>query len=101
MKSALDKALLKKKRLSEDLLKAENSDKYRLYGELLTANIHLIQAGARSVEVVNYYDGSNITIPLSEKLSGAKMHSNTSRSIRRLEQPSRRRRFSLKRLRLT
>ena len=72
VKSALDKALLKKKRLSEDLLKAENSDKYRLYGELLTANIHLIQAGARSVEVVNYYDGSNITIPLSEKLSGAK-----------------------------
>ena len=72
MKSALDKALLKKKRLSEDLLKAENSDKYRLYGELLTANIHLIQTGARSVEVVNYYDGSNITIPLSEKLSGAK-----------------------------
>lgn len=72
VKSALDKALLKKKRLSEDLLKAENSDKYRLYGELLTANIHLIQTGARSVEVVNYYDGSNITIPLSEKLSGAK-----------------------------
>lgn len=72
VKSALDKALLKKKRLSEDLLKAENSDKYRLYGELLTANIHLIQAGSRSVEVVNYYDGSNITIPLSEKLSGAK-----------------------------
>ena len=72
VKSALGKALLKKKRLSEDLLKAENSDKYRLYGELLTANIHLIQSGARSVEVVNYYDGSNITIPLSEKLSGAK-----------------------------
>ena len=72
VKSALDKALLKKKRLSEDLLKAENSDKYRLYGELLTANIHLIQAGVRSVEVVNYYDGSNITIPLSKKLSGAK-----------------------------
>ena len=38
----------------------------------MTANIHLVQTGARSVEVVNYYDGSNITIPLSEKLSGAK-----------------------------
>ncbi|ASS38445.1 Rqc2 family fibronectin-binding protein [Mogibacterium pumilum] len=72
VKSALDKALLKKKRLSEDLLRAENSDKYRLYGELLTANIHLIQSGARSVEVLNYYDGTSVTIPLSGKLSGAK-----------------------------
>lgn len=72
VKSALDKALLKKKRLSEDLLKAENSDKYRLYGELLTANIHLIKPGALAVEVINYYDGTNVTIPLSEKLSGAK-----------------------------
>lgn len=71
-KSALDKALLKKKRLSEDLLRAEDSDKYRLYGELLTANLHLIKPGARSVEVVNYYDDSDITIPISEKLSGSK-----------------------------
>ncbi len=72
VKSALDKALLKKKRLSEDLLKAENSEKYRLYGELLTANIHLIQTGARSVELLNYYDGTSVTIPLSEKLTGAR-----------------------------
>ena len=72
VKWALDKALLKKKRLSEDLLKAEYSEKYRLYGELLTAYIHLIQTGARSVELLNYYDGTSVTIPLSEKLSGAK-----------------------------
>ena len=69
---SLDKAFLKKKRLSEDLLKAEDSNKYRLYGELLTANLHLIKPGARSVEVVNYYDDSDITIPISEKLSGSK-----------------------------
>lgn len=72
VQAALDKALLKKKRLGEDLLRAEDSDKYRLYGELLTANIHLVKPGARSVEVINYYDGNPITIPLDEKLNAPK-----------------------------
>ena len=68
----LDKMYLKKKRLSEDLLKAENSEDLRLYGELLTANIHLIQPGMKSVEVTNYYDSSTLTIPLDVKLSPSK-----------------------------
>ena len=68
----LDKMYLKKKRLSEDLLKAENSEDLRLYGELLTANIHLIKPGMKSVEVTNYYDGLTVTIPLDVKLSPAK-----------------------------
>lgn len=72
VQTALDKALLKKKKLGEDLLAAEDSDKYRLYGELLTANIHLIKAGSRTVSVTNYYDGNPITIPLDEKLSASK-----------------------------
>ncbi len=70
VQAALSKALLKKKKLSEDLLTAENSDRYRLYGELLTANLHLIKPGDRKVRVVNYYDGSEIDIPLDEKISG-------------------------------
>ncbi len=70
VQAALSKALLKKKKLSEDLLAAENSDRYRLYGELLTANLHLIRPGDRKVRVVNYYDGSEIEIPLDEKISG-------------------------------
>lgn len=70
--TALDKMYLKKKRLSEDLLKAENSEDLRLYGELLTANIHLIKPGMKSVDVVNYYDGSTVTIPLDVKQSPAK-----------------------------
>jgi len=70
--AALSKAQLKKKKLSEDLLAAESSDKYQLYGELLTANIHLVQPGARSVTVTNYYDGQPFEIPLDEKISAAK-----------------------------
>lgn len=72
LKSALDKLYLKKQRLSEDLLKAENSDDFRLYGELLTANIHLAKAGDASVTVTNYYTGSPVTIPLDIKYSPSK-----------------------------
>ena len=70
--AALDKMYLKKKRLSEDILKAENSEDLRLYGELLTASIHLVKPGMKSVEVINYYDGSTVTIPLDVKQSPAK-----------------------------
>ncbi len=72
VQSAIDKARLKKKRLGEDLLQAENSEKYRLYGELLTANLHLVQPGAKEVTVISYYDNQPVTIPLSEKMNAAK-----------------------------
>ena len=69
---ALDKARLKMQRLGEDLYKAENSDKYRLYGELLTANLHLAKQGMKEVKVISYYDGSEVTIPLDPKFTPAK-----------------------------
>ncbi|MGI6204182.1 MAG: Rqc2 family fibronectin-binding protein [Anaerovoracaceae bacterium] len=76
VRSAVNKALkkqrLKKQRLSEDLMKARDDEKYRLYGELVTANIHLIKPGATEATVTNYYDGSEITIPLDERYSAAK-----------------------------
>ncbi len=65
----LQKLYLKKKRLSEDLLEAEHSENYRLYGELLTANLHLIQPGMEQVTVTNYYDNTTLTIPLDKRLS--------------------------------
>ena len=65
----LNKKYLKKKRLSEDLLEAENSDELRLYGELLTANLHLVKQGMKKVDVISYYDGSTVTIPLDVRKS--------------------------------
>ena len=67
--ASLDKLYLKKQRLSEDLLKAENSDIYRLYGELLTANLHQIRQGDLTVEVLNYYENQTILIPLDPRFS--------------------------------
>ncbi len=51
--------------LSKDLVAAEALDKYKLYGELLTANLHAVKKGMKSVEVINYYDGKTMTIPLA------------------------------------
>ena len=68
----LDKQLLKKQRLLEDIKKSENAEILRLKGELLTANIHLVKPGDKSVKVISYYDGSEMTIELDERFSAAK-----------------------------
>ena len=72
IRAHLDKARLKEQRIREDILRAEDSDKYRLYGELLTASLHLVRPGARAVTVTNYYTGEPLEIPLDEKLSASK-----------------------------
>lgn len=72
IKNTLNKLYLKKQRLSEDLLNAEDSESYRLFGELLTANIHLIKPGESQVKLTNYYDGTLISIGLDKKLSPSK-----------------------------
>ena len=68
----VNKLYLKKQRLLEDIYKAENSENLRLYGELLTANLHQIHPGDKAVTLINYYDGNPVSIPLNEKYSPAK-----------------------------
>lgn len=72
VKKLLDKAGLKKKRLNEDILSAEKSKSCKLYGELLTANLHMVKGGESTVELLNWYDGSLVKIPLDTRLSPAK-----------------------------
>ena len=72
IKTQLDKSRLKLQRLNEDMTKAQNADKYRLYGELLNANLHLVSPGARSVTVTSYYDGAQVKIPLDPKYPPAR-----------------------------
>jgi len=68
----LDKLYLKKQRLCEDILKAENADIYRLYGELLTANLHAIENGSEKATVLNYYDNQSLSIPLDPRFTISK-----------------------------
>ncbi|MGI6144269.1 MAG: fibronectin/fibrinogen-binding protein [Clostridia bacterium] len=54
----------------EAILEAENSTHYRLWGELLTANLHCLTQGTEA-QVRNYYDpnGELISIPLLPHLT--------------------------------
>ncbi|MEG0919598.1 MAG: NFACT RNA binding domain-containing protein [Anaerovoracaceae bacterium] len=65
----IKKHYLKKQRLLEDIEKAKNADRYKLLGELITANIYLIEKGMEKVDVINYYDNKETTIPLDSKLT--------------------------------
>ena len=59
--------------IAEDLRKCEDAEKYRLYGDLLTANLYRAEKGASSLTVENYYeDGApQISIPLDPRVSAS------------------------------
>jgi len=62
------KKLLKQQLILED---STNSDKYRLYGELLTAYQAQVPKGAKDVELINYYSDNteSVKIPLNPEKS--------------------------------
>ncbi|MGF9799250.1 Rqc2 family fibronectin-binding protein [Brevibacillus agri] len=53
-------------KLEQTLQEAHDADLFRLYGELITANMHQMKRGDTELVTVNWYDeaGSTITIPL-------------------------------------
>ncbi|RSD28078.1 Rqc2 family fibronectin-binding protein [Mesobacillus subterraneus] len=57
------------KKLHATLEDAKKAEQFQLYGELLTANIYVVQKGMKDVTVVNYYDedGATILIPLDPR----------------------------------
>lgn len=58
----------------KELLATEKKETYRIYGELIKANLHLIKSGSSSAKVMNYYDPEceMIEIPLDSSLSPVK-----------------------------
>ena len=46
------------------LQKRDKTDEYKLYGELLTANLYQMKDYTPNIEVLNYFTGQNITIEL-------------------------------------
>ena len=57
--------------INEKLKECDNMDKYKLYGELITANLYRIQnSNTDKLELENYYDNNSIiTIPLDKRYS--------------------------------
>ena len=56
----------KERKLYDELQKADEADKYRLYGELLIANNYM-KGHTKNITVLNYYTNENITISLDER----------------------------------
>lgn len=70
----LDRAKTKLKKQEKELKASKNAPKYKLRGELLTANIYKIKEGMKSLKVTNFYSENleEIEIMLNENISPSK-----------------------------
>lgn len=70
------------KNIDKKLLECSNRDKYKLYGELITANLYKYRnENLTSITLENYYDNNKeITIPLDFKIS---VHNNANKYFKK------------------
>lgn len=73
LQSARERILRKLENQRRELAAAADRDVWRLYGDLIHANMHLIAPGAASAQLVDYYDAqcATRTVPLDPALSAA------------------------------
>ncbi len=71
LQTSLERCYKKLQIQEQTLQKAAKRDKYKLYGDLLTANIYRINQGMKEVSLENFYSENyeSITIPLKNDLS--------------------------------
>lgn len=69
VQTALERNIKKYDLQVKQLQDTEKREKCRVYGELLNAYGYGVEAGAKSMEALNYYDDQMITIPLDPTLS--------------------------------
>ena len=71
IKSALERTEKKKSIMLETLANAEKTEQNRVFGDLLTANLHLLGKGQETVTVQNYYEEGmpTVSIPVSTRLT--------------------------------
>ncbi|WP_430533898.1 NFACT RNA binding domain-containing protein [Listeria rocourtiae] len=67
----IDRDRLKMEKLEQTLVDTERADEFRVFGELLTANLHLVSRGMTEIEVQNFYDENMgmVKIPLDIRKS--------------------------------
>ena len=73
LKSALERTEKKKAIMLETLANADQTEQNRVFGDLLTASLHMIGKGQETITLQNYYDEAlpMVTIPLSARLTPA------------------------------
>lgn len=64
-----DRTVRRQAARKEEQAQSAASEYLRLYGELLSANLWAFERGQSKVTLTNYYDGSEITIPLDVRLT--------------------------------
>ncbi len=69
VKNAYDRALRKQAARQEEREKSEESENFRLWGEILNANLWAFNRGDKSVTLTNYYTNEPVTIPLDIRLT--------------------------------
>lgn len=67
--NSLNKNKLKLEKLQQDKEQSENSELFKIKGELLTTYAYVVKQGQTSVTLDNYYDHSKLTITLKPQLS--------------------------------
>ncbi|MBQ8684486.1 MAG: NFACT family protein [Clostridia bacterium] len=69
--SATERVRRKLHNQRQELAASADREKWRLYGDLITAQLHSIPTGAAQAELINYYDENcaPITVPLDPALS--------------------------------
>lgn len=60
----LERNYNKLNKLTEDRKNAEDADKFRLYADMLYANLYALKSPVKEVVLDNFTDGTKITIPL-------------------------------------
>ena len=67
----LDRCFKKLEILQNELADANSSEKYKIYGDLITSNLHAMEKGASSVKLMNYYSEAyeELEIPLDNMLT--------------------------------
>ncbi len=79
-----ERAVRKQAARQEELAASGKSEKLRLYGELLSANLYLAQKGMKSITVPNWYDeGKEVTIRWTCGSAPARTPRTSSRTTRR------------------
>ena len=72
--------------INKKLKECDDMEKYKIYGELLTANLYnLKNDNISSIELLNYYDNNPITIPLDKRFSPADNAKNYFKKYRKLK----------------
>lgn len=69
VQTALERNIKKYDLQLRQMQDTEKRDKYKVYGELLTAFGYGVNAGSKSVTVNNYYTGEDVDIPLDPTFS--------------------------------